>query len=133
MISKTLQKFGYENLFITQGYIGRNSFGEIDNLKLGGSDYTVTLIGAAVNANEIQIWTDIDGLHNNDPRIVEKLSRLLNSHLMKQRSLDTSVLKFCIQHVCFQPRKKTYLCDCSIPCNQLPPAPSSPTNRHPIE
>ncbi|GDX52978.1 aspartokinase [Bacteroidota bacterium] len=72
MISKTMEQFGDENLFITQGYICRNSFGEIDNLKRGGSDYTATLIGAAVNAAEIQIWTDIDGLHNNDPRIVEK-------------------------------------------------------------
>ncbi len=59
-------------LFITQGYICRNAFGEIDNLKRGGSDYTATLIGAALNAEEIQIWTDIDGMHNNDPRIVEK-------------------------------------------------------------
>ena len=57
-------------LFITQGYICRNSFGEIDNLKRGGSDYTATLIGAALIAEEIQIWTDIDGMHNNDPRIV---------------------------------------------------------------
>ncbi|CAN5410181.1 aspartate kinase [soil metagenome] len=60
------------NLFITQGYICRNSFGEIDNLKRGGSDYTATLIGAALRAKEVQIWTDIDGMHNNDPRIVDK-------------------------------------------------------------
>jgi len=72
MISKFLEPFAEENLFITQGYICRNSFGEIDNLKRGGSDYTATLIGAATNATEVQIWTDIDGLHNNDPRIVEK-------------------------------------------------------------
>ncbi len=72
MIAKTLEPFANEKLFITQGYICRNSFGEIDNLKRGGSDYTATLIGAAVKATEIQIWTDIDGLHNNDPRIVEK-------------------------------------------------------------
>lgn len=71
-IEKTLEPFADEKLFITQGYICRNSFGEIDNLKRGGSDYTATLIGAAINATEIQIWTDIDGLHNNDPRIVEK-------------------------------------------------------------
>lgn len=57
-------------LFITQGYICRNSFGEIDNLRRGGSDYSASLIGAAVQAEEIQIWTDIDGMHNNDPRIV---------------------------------------------------------------
>ena len=59
------------NIFITQGYICRNAFGEIDNLKRGGSDYTASLIGAALLADEIQIWTDIDGMHNNDPRIVK--------------------------------------------------------------
>lgn len=58
-------------LYITQGYICRNAFGEVDNLKRGGSDYTATLVGQALEAREIQIWTDIDGLHNNDPRIVE--------------------------------------------------------------
>jgi len=58
-------------LFITQGYICRNSFGEIDNLRRGGSDYTASLIGAAIHAEEVQIWTDIDGMHNNDPRIVK--------------------------------------------------------------
>lgn len=57
-------------LFITQGYICRNHKGEVDNLKRGGSDYTASLIGAAVNATEIQIWTDIDGMHNNDPRYI---------------------------------------------------------------
>lgn len=61
-----------KRLFITQGYICRNSFGETDNLKRGGSDYTATLIGAALTSEEIQIWTDIDGMHNNDPRIVSK-------------------------------------------------------------
>jgi aspartate kinase len=59
------------NLFITQGYICRNAFGEIDNLQRGGSDYSASLIGAAANASEIQIWTDIDGMQNNDPRYVE--------------------------------------------------------------
>ncbi len=67
-----LKKYPGINLFITQGYICRNSFGEIDNLKRGGSDYTGTLIGAALHAEEVQIWTDIDGMHNNDPRIVDK-------------------------------------------------------------
>ncbi|MFM8450319.1 MAG: aspartate kinase [Haliscomenobacter sp.] len=57
--------------YITQGYICRNANDEIDNLQRGGSDYTATLIGAALQAEEIQIWTDIDGLHNNDPRIVK--------------------------------------------------------------
>jgi len=58
------------SLFITQGYICRNFFGETDNLRRGGSDYTASLIGAAIQAEEVQIWTDIDGMHNNDPRIV---------------------------------------------------------------
>ncbi|MDB5263166.1 MAG: aspartate kinase [Adhaeribacter sp.] len=66
-----LAQYPDTNLFITQGYICRNSFGEIDNLKRGGSDYSASLIGAAINAAEIQIWTDIDGMHNNDPRIVK--------------------------------------------------------------
>ena len=67
-----LAKHPSESLFITQGYISRNDFGEIDNLKRGGSDYTATIIGAAIGAEEIQIWTDIDGMHNNDPRFVNK-------------------------------------------------------------
>ena len=71
-LNAELKKYPGKKLFITQGYICRNAFGEIDNLKRGGSDYTATLIGAALTAKEIQIWTDIDGMHNNDPRIVEK-------------------------------------------------------------
>lgn len=59
------------DVYITQGYICRNAFGDIDNLKRGGSDYTASIIGAVLNAEEIQIWTDIDGMHNNDPRYVE--------------------------------------------------------------
>ena len=71
-LTAELSKHPGKNLFITQGYICRNAFGEIDNLKRGGSDYSASLIGAAINADEIQIWTDIDGMHNNDPRIVDK-------------------------------------------------------------
>jgi len=67
-----------QTLFITQGFICRNAYGEIDNLKRGGSDYTASLIGAAIQAKEIQIWTDIDGMHNNDPRIVEGTRPLAN-------------------------------------------------------
>lgn len=70
-LERELEKYPNEPLFITQGYICRDAFGEIDNLKRGGSDYTASLIGAAVDAREIQIWTDIDGFHNNDPRFVE--------------------------------------------------------------
>ncbi len=67
-----------KEIYITQGYICRNAFGEIDNLQRGGSDYTASLLGAAVNADEIQIWTDIDGMHNNDPRYVDKTYSITN-------------------------------------------------------
>jgi len=67
-----LQSLEQVDIIITQGYICRNHKNEIDNLKRGGSDYTASLIGAAVKADEIQIWTDIDGMHNNDPRVVKK-------------------------------------------------------------
>lgn len=71
-VAAELAKHPAETLFITQGYICRNQFGEIDNLKRGGSDYTASILGAAINSPEIQIWTDIDGMHNNDPRVVDK-------------------------------------------------------------
>lgn len=70
-LNELLLQSSDHNFFITQGYICRNAFGEIDNLRRGGSDYTASLIGAAIRADEIQIWTDIDGMHNNDPRIVK--------------------------------------------------------------
>lgn len=62
---------GYQ-IYITQGFICRNAYGEVDNLQRGGSDYTASLVGSAIEAEEIQIWTDIDGMHNNDPRVVDK-------------------------------------------------------------
>ena len=71
-LKSEMEKSGEDRLFITQGYICRNPHNEIDNLKRGGSDYTATLVGAALRANEIQIWTDIDGMHNNDPRVVSR-------------------------------------------------------------
>lgn len=70
-LRQQLARHGNHNLIITQGYICRNTFGEIDNLKRGGSDYTATIIGAVLDSPEIQIWTDIDGMHNNDPRVVQ--------------------------------------------------------------
>jgi len=70
-LTPILAKHKGNNLFITQGFICRNSFGEVDNLRRGGSDYTASLLGAAILAEEVQIWTDIDGMHNNDPRIVK--------------------------------------------------------------
>lgn len=71
-LNEQLTKFPNKDLYITQGYVCLNSDGEVDNLKRGGSDYTATLIGAALRMEEIQIWTDIDGMHNNDPRIVKR-------------------------------------------------------------
>lgn len=70
-LNNLLDKHPEADLYITQGYICRNAYGEIDNLQRGGSDYSASLIGAAVGAEEIEIWTDIDGMHNNDPRYVE--------------------------------------------------------------
>ncbi|OJX87657.1 MAG: aspartate kinase [Paludibacter sp. 47-17] len=70
-MAKQLEMNPGKTYYITQGYICRNFYGEIDNLQRGGSDYTASLIGAAIKAKEIQIWTDIDGMHNNDPRFVE--------------------------------------------------------------
>lgn len=77
-LQKEIDKYPISPIFITQGYICRNAFGEIDNLKRGGSDYTATLVGAAIKATEVQIWTDIDGMHNNDPRIVENTQPVEN-------------------------------------------------------
>jgi aspartate kinase len=71
-LSQLLQQHGDKKLFITQGYICRNARGEVDNLKRGGSDYSASLIAAAIGASVCEIWTDIDGMHNNDPRIVKK-------------------------------------------------------------
>jgi len=71
-LKRELENHQDHNIIITQGFICRNAFGEIDNLKRGGSDFTASLLGAAVDASEIQIWTDINGFHNNDPRFVEK-------------------------------------------------------------
>jgi len=71
-LKRGLKPYQAENIIITQGFICRNAYGEIDNLKRGGSDFTASLIGAVIKASEIQIWTDINGFHNNDPRFVEK-------------------------------------------------------------
>lgn len=67
-----LAKHSDKKLFVTQGYICRNSRGEVDNLKRGGSDYTASLVAAAIKGSVCEIWTDIDGMHNNDPRVVDK-------------------------------------------------------------
>lgn len=71
-LSQLLQQYKDKKIYVTQGYICRNARGEVDNLKRGGSDYSASLIAAAINASVCEIWTDIDGMHNNDPRIVKK-------------------------------------------------------------
>ena len=71
-LKNLLGKYPEDTLFVTQGYICKNHKNEVDNLKRGGSDYTASLVGAALGADVIEIWTDIDGMHNNDPRIVDK-------------------------------------------------------------
>ncbi len=81
-LSQILQSHKGDTIFITQGYICRNARGEVDNLKRGGSDYTASLIAAAVNASVCEIWTDIDGMHNNDPRVVS------NTKPVKHLSFD---------------------------------------------
>lgn len=75
------------DVFITQGYICRNEHGGIDNLKRGGSDYTASIIGAVLDAEEIQIWTDIDGMHNNDPRFVEGTRPVAQLHFEEAAEL----------------------------------------------
>ena len=94
---------GYE-IYITQGFICRNAYGEIDNLLRGGSDYTACLIGAAIQAEEIQIWTDIDGMHNNDPRIVEHTEPVRQLHFEEAAELAYFGAKI-LHPTCIQPAK----------------------------
>ncbi len=81
-LKRELSAVNDEKIIITQGYICRNVFGETDNLRRGGSDFSATIIGAAIGADEVQIWTDINGLHNNDPRYVE------NTRVIRSLSFD---------------------------------------------
>ena len=94
---------GYD-LYITQGFICRNRKGEIDNLQRGGSDYTACLIGAALRAEEIQIWTDIDGMHNNDPRIVEGTQPVRQLHFEEAAELAYFGAKI-LHPTCIQPAR----------------------------
>ena len=94
---------GYQ-IYITQGFICRNAYGEVDNLQRGGSDYTASLIGAALPADEIQIWTDIDGMHNNDPRIVDKTAPVRQLHFEEAAELAYFGAKI-LHPTCIQPAK----------------------------
>ena len=91
-------------LSLTQGYICRNTRGEVDNLQRGGSDYTASLIGAAIEAEEIQIWTDIDGMHDNDPRIVKDTRAVRHLHFEEAAELAYFGAKI-LHPTCIQPAK----------------------------
>ena len=86
-LHRILEVEGEADVYITQGYICRNATGGIDNLRRGGSDYTASLIGAAINAEEIEIWTDIDGMHNNDPRYVDNTDPVQELHFEEAAEL----------------------------------------------
>ena len=103
-LSALLEQNPEASLYITQGYICRNAYGEIDNLQRGGSDYTASLIGAAINAEEIEIWTDIDGMHNNDPRYVEGTEPVRNLHFDEAAELAYFGAKI-LHPTCVQPAK----------------------------
>ena len=92
------------DIYITQGFICRNAYGEIDNLERGGSDYTASLIGAAIGAEEIQIWTDIDGMHNNDPRYVENTEAVRQLNFEEAAELAYFGAKI-LHPTCIQPAK----------------------------
>ena len=97
------QNQGYQ-IYITQGFICRNAYGEVDNLQRGGSDYTASLIGAALTADEIQIWTDIDGMHNNDPRVVEHTEAVRQLNFEEAAELAYFGAKI-LHPTCVQPAK----------------------------
>ena len=103
-IAEQLKANADAELFITQGFICRNAYGEIDNLKRGGSDYTASLLGAAIGASEIQIWTDIDGMHNNDPRIVGHTTAIRQLHFNEAAELAYFGAKV-LHPTCIQPAK----------------------------
>ena len=94
---------GYQ-IYITQGFVCRNAYDEVDNLQRGGSDYTASLIGAALMSDEIQIWTDIDGMHNNDPRIVEKTDAVHQLNFEEAAELAYFGAKI-LHPTCVQPAK----------------------------
>ena len=100
-----LQENSQADIYITQGYICRNAYDEIDNLQRGGSDYSASLVGAAVEAEEIQIWTDIDGMHNNDPRYVEGTLPVHQLHFEEAAELAYFGAKI-LHPTCVQPAKQ---------------------------
>lgn len=107
-LAKLLKKHSDKKIFITQGYICRNTRGEVDNLKRGGSDYTASLIAAAIEASVCEIWTDIDGMHNNDPRIVDKTVAI--EKLSFDEAAELAYFGAKILHpTCIWPAQKTHV------------------------
>lgn len=104
-LKRLLDVYPDYDIYLTQGFICRNAYGEIDNLLRGGSDYTASLIGAAIDASEIQIWTDIDGMHNNDPRIVENTTPVHNLSFEEAAELAYFGAKI-LHPTCVLPAKK---------------------------
>ena len=102
--SKQLALYPDKQIYITQGFICLNATGEIDNLQRGGSDYTASLLGGALAASEIQIWTDIDGMHNNDPRFVENTTPVNHLHFDEAAELAYFGAKI-LHPTCIQPAK----------------------------
>ena len=103
-LNAIIEKVGQHQVYVTQGFICRNAYGEIDNLQRGGSDYTASLVGAAISADEIQIWTDIDGMHNNDPRVVDQTKPVHQLHFEEAAELAYFGAKI-LHPTCVQPAK----------------------------
>ena len=103
-LSSLMKENGEHQIYITQGFICRNAYGEVDNLLRGGSDYTASLVGAAIEAEEIQIWTDIDGMHNNDPRIVDDTEAVRQLNFEEAAELAYFGAKI-LHPTCIQPAK----------------------------
>ena len=103
-LTAIMEKNPDQQVYITQGFICRNAYGEIDNLQRGGSDYTASIVGAALGAEEIQIWTDIDGMHNNDPRVVDKTQPVHQLHFEEAAELAYFGAKI-LHPTCVQPAK----------------------------
>ena len=117
------------DIYLTQGFICHNAHAEVDNLQRGGSDYSASLIGAAIGAEEIQIWTDIDGMHDNDPRIVEKTSAVRHLHFEEAAELAYFGAKI-LHPTCIQPAKYANI-PVRLKNTMEPDAPGTLIDNHP--
>lgn len=103
-LHEVMEKNQGHQIYITQGFVCRNAYGEVDNLQRGGSDYTASLIGSVLPADEIQIWTDIDGMHNNDPRVVDHTEAIHQLNFEEAAELAYFGAKI-LHPTCVQPAK----------------------------